>query len=199
MTMNPLSTGQHVLDKDDQFRMLPLQHHGIFSYQTIHGEKWGVRFNFQRQRQSWRGFADKTSAQAFRDDLWRKRKAGQLFPEKYSLILGGELLTTTIDYYLSIIESEPSARDQRGYGAFWKTLFPCATANSLTVNILEKARQTIPQKFPAYSPATVNRHVVWLAHVINHAITRGIAMSNPVVDLYISSNPVKIILCRPGQ
>lgn len=160
----------------------PVHHDGIFSYHTQQGVRWGVRLKFHGRKKSWRNFSDKASAEAFRDQIRAERRKGGFFPEKYALTNGTELLTTTIDYYLTTIEHRKSARDERHYGIFWKKMFPRATVKSLTFSALEKARLALnnagsPQE---RAQTNVSQHMAWLGHVINHAIARGIATTNPV-------------------
>jgi len=164
---------------------------GLFSYWTRRGETWGVRLKYQGRKKSWRGFPDKAMAQHFRDEVRSRRKTGQFIPEKYFLVNGGELLSTTIDHYLSTIEEGVSVQQERVYASFWKKRFPRSTVKSLTVSGLERARSALKDSGGPneQSNVEVTQYVAWLGHVINHAIARGIAVTNPVSKLTLLPVP----------
>lgn len=161
---------------------------------------WLVRLYHDGRERRFGSFPTKTKAREFYEKAKLEQKEGRFFPERYQH--GGyELVDAVIDrYLLTITTKKPKSQvEDRYFGDWWKRYFQGRRLNTVTVQALEEARQTLlktviaegkngaPDKL--MTPQRVNRYMAWLRHVLNGVVRDGKLPNNPVVKLKIYKEP----------
>ena len=92
-----------------------------------------------------------------------------------------------------------SQAEDRYFGDWWKRYFHGRRLNTVTVQVLEEARQIllktviadgkngVPDKL--MTPQRVNRYMAWLRHVLNGVVRDGKLPNNPVLKLKMYKEP----------
>lgn len=161
---------------------------------------WYVRLYHEGRERRFGSFPNKTKAREFYEKAKLEQKEGRFFPERYQH--GGyELVDAVIDrYLLTITTKKPMSQvEDRYFGEWWKQYFHGRRLNTVTVQALEEARQTLlktviadgkngaPDKL--MTPQRVNRYMAWLRHVLNGVVRDGKLPNNPVLKLKMYKEP----------
>lgn len=156
---------------------------------------WYVRLYYEGKERRFGSFSTKTAAREFYEKAKQEQKTGRFFPERYQH--GGyELVEAVIDRYLmSIATKKPTTQAAELFFAkWWKNYFKGKRLNSITVGVLEEARQLLLTTIVTeakekcgikklMTPQRVNRYIEWLRHLVNVVVRDGKLANNPVLKL----------------
>lgn len=147
---------------------------------------WIVRLYHEGRERRFGSFDTKTAARDFYEKAKQEQKQGRFFPERYQH--GGyELVETVIDTYCLTLTTKKAAKDERRFARWWKERFHEKRLNALTPAALEQAQQDLLAK--RRRPATVNRYLAWIRHVLNLAVRDEKIPSNPVLKVKMLKEP----------
>jgi integrase len=162
---------------------------------------WFVRLYHEGKERRFGSFSTKTAARDFYEKAKQEQKTGRFFPERYQH--GGyELIEDVIDrYLLTIATKKPMTQfAERFFAKWWKEYFTGKRLNTITVRLLEEARQALlaivvleakekgdMNKY--MTPQRVNRYMAWLRHLLNGVVREGKLASNPVLKLSMYKEP----------
>jgi integrase len=162
---------------------------------------WFVRLYHESMERRFGSFSTKTAARDFYEKAKQEQKTGRFFPERYQH--GGyELVEAVMDrYLLTITTKKPMTQfAERFFAKWWKDYFTGKRLNTITVRVLEEARQTLlatvvleakekgdMNKY--MTPQRVNRYMAWLRHLLNGVVREGKLAGNPVLKLTMYKEP----------
>lgn len=155
----------------------------------------------RRQGSAVRQLFDQDGGQEYYEKAKQEQKTGRFFPERYQH--GGyELVEAVIDrYLLTIATKKPTTQvAERFFAQWWKDYFKGKRLNSISVGVLEEARQSLLARVVTeakekgdmkklMTPQRVNRYMEWMRHVVDVVVREGKLASNPVHKLTMYKEP----------
>jgi len=156
---------------------------------TFKDGKWWVRL-FANGREKWYRAENKTQAKALYGRLKADLREEKYFPEKFQKAKALTLRTAIARHLEG--STNRNLLGEKTYGRFWTLLW----GKRLITDISTEDCRSIQAKLSGqgnWKPATINRYVAFLRHVLMMAVTDGKLTRNPVsgVKFFPESNRVR--------
>jgi len=156
---------------------------------TFKDGKWWVRL-FANGREKWYRAENKTQAKALYGRLKADLREEKYFPEKFQKAKALTLRTAIARHLEG--STNRNLLGEKTYGRFWTLLW----GKRLVTDISTEDCRSIQAKLSRqgnWKPATINRYVAFLRHVLMMAVTDGKLTRNPVsgVKFFPESNRVR--------